>query len=122
MAESLKDNTDWAKTTPILKKVQEDWKKIGHVPRKFSDKIWNDFKTVCNHYFDQLHAHKNEANKEELEAYDAKKAFLEKLKDFELTGTKGDDLTAIKEKIAEWKSLGRVPYNCLLYTSPSPRD
>ncbi len=111
LAESLKDSTDWAKTTPILKKVQDDWKKIGHVPRKFSDKIWNDFKTVCNHYFDQLHAHKNEENKEELVAFEAKKTFLDTLKDFELSGDKEKDLASIKEKIAEWKSLGRVPYN-----------
>ncbi|NER14171.1 DUF349 domain-containing protein [Leptobacterium flavescens] len=111
LAESLKDSDDWAQTTPILKKVQEDWKKIGHVPRKFSDKIWNDFKTACNHYFDRLHAQRNEDNKEELEAFEAKKAFLDRLKEFELSGEKEKDLEAIKAYISEWKSIGRVPYN-----------
>jgi hypothetical protein len=37
-----------------MKKIQDDWKKIGHVPRKNSDKIWNEFKSACNHYFDKL--------------------------------------------------------------------
>jgi hypothetical protein len=26
-------------TTPVMKQIQEEWKKIGHVPRKYSDKI-----------------------------------------------------------------------------------
>ncbi|NAS32814.1 DUF349 domain-containing protein [Flavobacteriaceae bacterium R38] len=111
LAESLKDNEEWAKTTPIFKKIQGDWKKIGHVPRKFSDKIWQDFKNACNHYFDKLHAHQNEENKEEFEAFEAKKVFLDNLKEFQLTGEKEKDLEAIKNSIAEWKSIGRVPFN-----------
>lgn len=111
LADSLKDSDDWSATTPILKKVQEDWKKIGHVPRKFSDKIWVDFKNICNHYFNRLHAQKNEANKGEIEAFEAKKVFLDKLKEFELSGDKEKDMEVIKSYISEWKSLGRVPYN-----------
>ena len=68
LAESLKDSDDWNETTPKMKKVQADWKKVGHVPKKISDKIWKQFKNACNHYFDKLHAQKNEANKEESEA------------------------------------------------------
>jgi hypothetical protein len=36
----LKDNTDFATTTPLFKQIQEEWKTIGHVPRKFTDKLW----------------------------------------------------------------------------------
>ena len=41
-AKSLKESTDFAVTTPIMKKIQDDWKKIGHVPRKYSDSIWKE--------------------------------------------------------------------------------
>ena len=111
LAESLKDSEDWETTTPIMKKIQQDWKKIGHVPRKFSDKVWNDFKAACNHYFDRLHAQRNEANKEESEAFEKKKAFLDGLKSFKPSGDQSKDLETIKEKIMEWKALGRVPFN-----------
>ena len=57
-ATSLKDSEDFKATTPIMKQIQEDWKKIGHVPRKYSDKIWKDFKDACNHYFDRMHLSK----------------------------------------------------------------
>ena len=112
IAEENKDSEDFQVTTPLMKKIQNDWKKIGHVPRKDSDKIWKQFKAACNHYFDRLHALKNEANKEEVEALEKKNEFLEKLKSLEL---KEKDVKAnlevIKEQIETWKSIGRVPYN-----------
>ena len=94
-----------------MKKIQTDWKNIGHVPRKDSDKIWKKFKAACNHYFDRLHASRNEENKEENEAFDQKRELLEKLKNFEFTGDRKQDLPAIKNFIEEWKKLGRVPHN-----------
>ena len=111
LAESLKDSDDWDTTTPIMKKIQNDWKSIGHVPRKNSDKIWNEFKSACNHYFDKLHAQRNQENKGEFEAFEKKKAFLDNLKGFVLSDNKEKDLEQIKQFISEWKSIGRVPFN-----------
>ncbi|KAB8155458.1 DUF349 domain-containing protein [Kordia sp. TARA_039_SRF] len=111
LAESLKDSDDWANVTPKMKKVQADWKKIGHVPKKISDKIWKQFKNACNHYFDRLHAQKNAANAEEVEALKKKEAFLAEMEAFELSGDAKEDVEKIKEKIADWKAIGRVPYN-----------
>ncbi len=111
LAESLKDSDDWDTTTPIMKKIQNDWKSIGHVPRKNSDKIWNEFKSACNHYFDKLHAQRNQDNKGEFEAFEKKKTFLDNLKGFVLSGNKEKDLEQIKQYISEWKSIGKVPFN-----------
>lgn len=108
-AKSLQDSEDFEATTPVMKQIQEEWKTIGHVPRKFSDSVWKDFKAACNHYFDRLHAKRNEASNEELEAFEKKKEYLESLKDFELTGEHRADLDAIKKHIENWKNLGRVP-------------
>jgi len=111
LAQSLKDSEDLDKTTPEMKRIQREWKTIGHVPRKYSDKIWNDFKNACNSYFDRLHSVKNIAHKEEAENLEKKSACLEKLKVFELSGDKDKDLATLKAFIAEWKSYGRVPFN-----------
>ncbi|AWG21954.1 chromosome segregation protein [Flavobacterium faecale] len=105
----LQDSTDFAATTPIMKQIQNEWKQIGHVPRKYSDKIWKEFKAACNHYFDQLKEHKNEENAEEIEAFEKKKAYLESLREFELVGDHKTDLDAIKAHIENWKAIGRVP-------------
>lgn len=109
-AKELQESTDFAATTPIMKQIQEEWKQIGHVPRKYSDKIWAEFKEACNHYFDKLKEQKNEENSEEIEAFDKKKAYLESLREFQLTGDHKTDLDAIKAHIENWKSFGRVPF------------
>ncbi|MBT0608503.1 DUF349 domain-containing protein [Aequorivita echinoideorum] len=111
IAEDNKESEDFETTTALMKKIQDDWKNIGHVPRKDSDKIWKQFKKACNFYFDRLHAQKNEANKEELENFENKQKMLEELNSFELTGDHKNDLKAIKERIFQWKNVGRVPYN-----------
>ncbi|WP_281297077.1 DUF349 domain-containing protein [Flavobacterium limnophilum] len=109
-AKELQESNDFAATTPIMKQIQEEWKQIGHVPRKYSDKIWAEFKEACNHYFDKLKEQKNEENSEEIEAFDKKKAYLETLREFQLTGDHKTDLDAIKAHIETWKSFGRVPF------------
>ena len=104
IAESLKESEDWEVATEAMKKIQADWKKIGHVPRKFSDDIWNKFKAACNSYFDRYHDQKNSVSKEQQANVDAKKAFLETLKE-EKEHTKESVLDAIKT----WQELGQLP-------------
>ena len=104
IAESLKESEDWEVATEGMKKIQADWKKIGHVPRKFSDDIWNKFKAACNSYFDRYHDQKNSVSKEQQANVDAKKAFLETLKE-EKEHTKESVLEAIKT----WQELGQLP-------------
>jgi len=110
-AKELQESTDFAVTTPIMKQIQEEWKQIGHVPRKYSDKIWIEFKEACNHYFDKLKEQKNEENSEEVAAFDNKKAYLETLREFQMTGDHKTDLDAIKLHIETWKKFGRVPFS-----------
>jgi len=106
LAESLKESDDWESSTSTLKKIQADWKKIGHVPRKFSDDIWKRFKAACNHYFDRYHDQKNSLNKEQQVVVDAKKALLETVK--ELKEPTKDE---ILEVINNWRDLGTLPRN-----------
>ena len=109
-AKELQESTDFEAATPIMKQIQEEWKQIGHVPRKHSDKIWQEFKNACNHYFDKLKEQKNEENGEEVAAFDNKKTYLETLREFQLTGDHKTDLDAIKLHIETWKGFGKVPF------------
>ncbi len=110
-AKSNIDTEDFDATTPIMKQIQEEWKKIGHVPRKLSNEIWETFKKTCNAYFDRLHDSRKEEIGEEVEAFEKKKEYLEIIRAFELVGEHKTDLDAIKAHIAAWKQLGKVPQN-----------
>lgn len=111
IAEANKDSEDFVATTQLMKKIQGDWKHIGHVPRKDSDKIWKQFRAACNHYFDRINAKRNEASAEEEKAFTEKEAFLKTVSETKLSGEQKADLTIIKDYIAKWKTLGRVPGN-----------
>lgn len=104
LAESLKDSEDWESATNTFKKIQSDWKKIGHVPRKFSDDIWKKFKAACNHYFDRYHNQKNALSTEQQEAVDKKTEFLEGLSEKDYTSKK-----EIGDLMNSWSGLGRLP-------------
>lgn len=109
IAEDNKDNDDFEVTTALMKKIQSDWKKIGHVPRKDSDKIWKRFKTACNQYFDKIHASRNAANKEFMEAYNKKNELLNILGDLKLKESKEKNIETIKNYISDWQAIGKVP-------------
>ena len=111
IAQSLKDSDDHDSATSEMKRIQREWREIGHVPRKYSDKIWNEFKEACNHYFNRLHAEKNATHTEELANLESKNACLDQLRAFKLSGDKAKDLPIIKGFISEWKAIGHVPYN-----------
>jgi len=78
-AERLKDSTDWDETKEKLIQLQKQWKTIGRVPDKYSDKLWNRFRNACNEFFDrkqnQVQLREAELNK----ASGAKNAFFEQV-------------------------------------------
>ncbi len=107
-AEEMKSSEDFNHATEVFKKIQSDWKKVGHIPRKYSDKLWNEFRAACNHYFDRLHAVQDEENKELLEVFNNKKEYLEKLKE-EIKESSEVTIDKVKQYISDWKNLGQVP-------------
>ena len=107
-AESLKDSDDWNTVTDIFKKIQADWKKIGHVPKKDSDKIWKRFKDACNHYFDRLNDKHDDSNKEFLDIFNSKKELLSQLKET-ISKDEKIDIGGVNSFISEWRNLGALP-------------
>jgi len=111
VAEDNKDSEDFETVTPLMKKIQSEWKSIGHVPRKDSDRIWKQFKAACNSYFDRLHAKRSTQSKEQLETYNKKVELLNELKGLELKGKQEDDIKLIKDYIVKWKKIGQVAHS-----------
>jgi len=107
---ALKDSDDYEVVTPEMKRIQSEWKKIGHVPRKYSDKIWKEFKEACNEYFDRIHSEKRKEHQAESKNLQAKKELLKRIEQIKLSGIREKDLETIKGFIADWKELGHVPF------------
>ena len=107
-AEELKDSLDWKNATDEFKRIQADWKKIGHVPKSESDKIWKEFKSNCNHFFNRL-TDFNKNKDKELEVNFAKKQErLIEIEGFDPRASK-QPVEELKTIIKEWRAIGMVP-------------
>ncbi|MCK5824091.1 MAG: DUF349 domain-containing protein [Ichthyobacteriaceae bacterium] len=111
VAESLKDSTDWKNTTDKLKKIQADWKKIGHVPRQQSDEIWNRFRGACNYFFDKMTENRKAIDSKFDGNLIAKQEFLVELEKLVFPEDSKEAVALLKEQINKWKSFGPVPRN-----------
>jgi len=107
-AEAIKNSEDWESDTEIMKKIQMEWKKIGHVPQKYSDKLWKEFKDACNHYFDRFHKQQDAGSKLELDVFGKKKELLTEIKEAIESKTE-ITINMLKEYVKKWREMGRVP-------------
>lgn len=108
IAKANKDSQDWDVVTPLMKKIQEDWKQIGNVPKKNADKIWKDFRKICNEYFERLHKNIKTNQSKESEALEKKKEFLDKVKEYQLSNDKTKEIEKLQGFVNQWNELGKV--------------
>lgn len=109
LIQTAKDNMnseDWEITVPLFKKLQEDWKKIGHVPKSMTNKIWEDFREACNTFFNNYREKSNVSNDNWKENYKTKKALLEDLK---MVTDEDGSVEKIESIKTAWNNIGKVP-------------
>ncbi|MBR4838454.1 MAG: DUF349 domain-containing protein [Bacteroidales bacterium] len=107
--ENLVDSTEWKKTTDRIKKLQEEWKTIGPVPKRHSDKIWKRFRSACDAFFGKKSEHFSGIKGEEDENLKAKKAIIERIKAYEMKKDRNENMEAIRGFQREWMAVGHVP-------------
>ncbi len=109
LIQTAKDNSlseDWETAVPLFKKLQEDWKQIGHVPRSMTNKVWDDFREACNTFFNNYREKNNATNDNWKENYKRKKQLLDELK--EITDEEGS-VEKIEQIKTTWNNTGKVP-------------
>ena len=111
IAEENKDNENFENTVILMKKIQNQWKEIGHVPKNESDKLWKKFRTACNHFFERYHEQTISGTEEEVKAFKKKEILLETLKSFKSGKQKKDDFDKLKKISIEWGKIGKTPKN-----------
>jgi len=109
IAKEHAESKDWNNSVQVIKRIQADWKKIGHVPRKYSDSIWKEFKDACNQFFENYKERNNQANQAYEENFVKKEALLKEINEFKPSGDPQQDLNSVNEFNVRWNSLGKVP-------------
>lgn len=107
--EAIKDSTDWKTTTDKIISYQKEWKKIGSVPRKYSNKIWARFRGACDIFFENKHLFFKDIDAAQEKNLELKKALLEEIKQFTLSGNNEEDINKLKAFQNRWAEIGFVP-------------
>jgi hypothetical protein len=108
-AEELRTSSDWAITTKELIKLQKEWKDIGPVPRKLSDKIWKRFRAACDDFFSAKSDYFKDIHEQEDTNLKLKLDLLNFIQSFELTDDRTANIDALKEAQRKWLEIGHVP-------------
>lgn len=109
-AEGLMESSEWKKTTDEMKRLQEEWKTIGPVPKRHTDKIWKRFRAACDTFFNRKNEHFKGIKGEEDTNLAAKKALIEEIKAFQLSDNRNENMDAIKAFQKRWIEIGYVPF------------
>jgi len=109
-AEALKDSLEWKETADKLIQLQKEWKTIGPVSKKYSDELWKRFIAACDFFFEQKNKNTSGLRNVETENLAKKKELIAKITTLEKTDNPAESITALRALMAEWNTLGHVPF------------
>lgn len=105
-APEISSHGKFKKTTDELLAIQEEWKTIGFGPKEENDQVWDEFRAVCNAFFDRKKAFYAERDKAFDGVKSKKEALIAKaheMKDRTDWKEGTNDIIALQK---EWKELG----------------
>jgi len=108
-AEAIKENQDWKHTTEELIRLQHEWKKIGPVPKKYSDKIWKRFRAACDDFFHAKSTYFANVDSKEEENLKLKQDLIAQIKEYQFGADNNENLQIIKDFQRKYMEIGHVP-------------
>ena len=111
IAKANQNSTDWETTTELMKNIQREWKEIGSVPLRNTEKIWKEFKRACDTYFSRFAETIQHSKNKESDALEQKKAFLDKLKEYQLGTDRDKEIATLQIFLNEWNSIGNTHHS-----------
>jgi hypothetical protein len=107
-AESIKDSTEWKKTTEIFLDLQKKWKEIGAVPKKNSEQVWKRFRAACDHFFNSKSSFYSNIDSEQKENLKKKEELIAEVQAFVPSDNQNDNIGKVKEFQSRWTEIGFV--------------
>lgn len=103
----LQESSDWEKTARTLKDLQARWKEVGPVPEKVREKIYQEFKKACDHFFEHRRTQFEQQDKEQEQNLILKEAVIAEVISLTAAGTgTRETLQTLQRK---FNAIGFVP-------------
>lgn len=108
--EELKNSNDWKSTTDKLIALQKEWKKIGPIAKKQSDKLWIRFRGACDAFFEAKEKHFSGVDEQFENNLKLKEDIIKELEDFVPCEKEEDTITKLTDIQNRWVEIGFVPF------------
>jgi hypothetical protein len=108
-AEALVDDPDIAAAARRVNKLHRRWKKVGNLPQKEENELWDQFKAATDAFNDKKSDNIDQLREQEDQNLEEKKKLIQKadeLKDSEDWDATHDKL---QQLMKQWKEIGPVP-------------
>ena len=105
----LKDSTDWQDSANKLKQLQQQWKQIGHAGVKHEQKLWKEFRTACDTFFNNRQAHFDAKDAQYEGNLKLKEELIAEINAYKIAGEKKQALSDLKEFANKFNAIGMVP-------------
>jgi polyhydroxyalkanoate synthesis regulator phasin len=109
-AEILKEQTNHKETTLKIIALQKEWKAAGPVRKEDFIKLNTQFRALCNEYFENKDADRNQQNEKQKENLNKKMTLLSSLQAIITSGDKPNEKD-IDSMVSEWNTIGYIPRN-----------
>ena len=103
---TILNDPKWRQHISRMKQVQADWKKTGRISRKLSNKLWEEFRTGTNTYFDRLKNKADAFSPEDQAIIKAKQSYLEEIKKEKIPSTAEECYAQIEAFAEHWEAMG----------------
>lgn len=108
-AEALQHSTDWKKTTEAYMALNEEWKKIGMVPKHRVEELWFRFSTAKDIFFAKKKEHIGEIIVEHEENLAKKLELVARAEALRESQQWKETAEEFNKLMDEWKKIGKVP-------------
>ena len=99
---------DYRAATADLLKLQQEWKAVGPVPMRLSDKVWKRFRAACDAFFQKKADYYQSMRNDENANKEAKEALVQEVKALAVENREAL-LAAVKDLQRRWTEIGHVP-------------
>lgn len=108
-AEALSQSTDWKATTTELIRLQKQWKQIGPVPRRDSDKLWRRFRSACDAFFSSKSSYFDDTDSSFDDNLKAKEAIISEMEAYKPGDERKANMDALTDFQSRFEEIGYVP-------------
>ncbi len=108
-AESLLDSDDLADAARKVNKLHRRWKKIGNLPQKDENEMWDRFKAATDAFNEKKSENIDELRDQEEENYNEKLKLIEKAISIQDSEEWESTHKEYQKLMNEWKKVGPVP-------------